>query len=288
MTSLSLLFPVGRVVQGSLYVPQEKDQQGNPLVIKTGPNKGQPTKKYFFALATPKAPGETHWAQTAWGQQMWALAHAAWPQGQANSPSFAFKVEDGDSVVPNKKGRKNSEREGFPGNWIVGFSSSFAPKIVTASGDPILEPGAVKLGYFVEVLGSIASNENSDNPGIYVNHTFVALRGFGPEITTGPDARSVGFGKSALPAGASAAPVGVAAFPALPQPTAVAPAPVMTAVAPAPSFIAPPPPPQPIAVSVPVAPVGPVMTPKAAGQSYAAFISAGWNDGTLRSNGYMV
>jgi hypothetical protein len=29
------------------------------------------------------------------------------------------------------------------------------------------------------------------------------------------------------------------------------------------------------------------MTAKAAGQTYAAFIAAGWNDATLKANGYM-
>lgn len=301
--ALNILFPSGRLVQGDLYTPQTKDQQGNPLVVKTGANAGKPTQKFFFAVAIPKAPGETHWANTAWGQQIWAAGHTAWPQGQAQSAAFAWKIEDGDSAIPNKVGRKNCDREGFPGNWIVNFSSSFAPKIYTANGEQaILEVGAVKLGYYVEVFGTVTSNENASNPGMYVNHSMVALRGYGAEIRTGPDPKAAGFGRSALPVGASAAPVGAASFPAAaaapapaaPPPPAAAPAtvaaPAPTAVAPAPSFIAPPAPGGVPAAPPPpaAAPVGPQMTAKAAGQSYAAFIANGWTDANLRAHGYMV
>lgn len=304
---LNILFPAGRLVQGDLYKPQTKDQQGNPLVIKTGPNAGKPTQKYFFALAIAKAPGEGHWANTAWGKLIWDAGHLAWPQGQAQAPTFAWKVEDGDNAVPNKVGRKNCDREGFPGHWIVNFSSTFAPKIYNTAGEPINEVGAVKTGYYVEVMGSITSNENSSNPGMYVNHNMVALRGYGAEIVSGPDPKAVGFGKSALPAGASAAPTGAAAnFPAAaaaapqaaPPPPAAAPVamaapPPQTAVAPSPSFIAPPAPgagapPPPAAAAPPPPAAGPQMTAKAAGQSYAAFIAAGWTDANLRLHGYML
>lgn len=288
----SILFPVGRAVQGSFYTPYTKDQQGNPLTIKTGPNIGKPTQKYFFAVAIHKNPGEQHWASTAWGAKIWALGNTSWPQGQAGAPTFAWKIEDGDSQIPNKVGKRNCDREGFPGSWIVEFSSSFAPKIVNSAGDLILEPNAIKLGFWVEVLGSVLSNENPGNPGVYVNHSFVALRGYGDEIhagPVGPDPRTLGFGKSVLPPGASAVPTGGAAFPAsLPPPAAAfaPPPPVaapVTPVVPAPAFIAPPPP----APAAPPAAVGPQMTAKATA-SYAAYVSGGWTDALLRQHGLMV
>lgn len=308
-----MLFPVGRLVQGSLYTPQEKDQQGNPLTIKTGPNKGQPTKKWFFAVAIAKALGETHFSQTEWGAKVWAIGHAGFPQGQAQATTFAWKIEDGDSQIPNKNGRKNCDREGFPGHWILNFTSGYAPKIVNAQGEPIIEPGAVKLGWFVAVVGSVDSNEQSTNPGVYLNHNAVALMGYGKEIQTGPDLRAVGFDKLALPAGASAVPVGAPIIPAgmipagagapppppggfgapPPPPAAAvaqAPPPPQVPVQPSQTFIAPPPPPGAAAAPPPppAPPVGPQMTPKAAGQTYAAFIAAGWTDANLRSQGYMI
>lgn len=310
-----ILFPPGRLVQGSLYTPQEKDQQGNPLVAKTGNNKGQPIKKWFFAVAIPKNPGETHFAHTVWGADILAIGRAAFPQGQAESPTFAWKIEDGDSQVPNKNGRKNCDREGFPGNWILNYTSGYAPKIVNAQGEPILEPGAVKLGWWVAVLGSVDSNEQTTNPGIYLNHNAVALMGYGKEIQTGPDLRSVGFDKLALPAGVSAVPLGAPVMPAgmtpvnpgapppppggvpgagAPPPPANpgtgAPPPPQTPVQPSQSFIptgAPPPPPG-GAPPPPPPPSGPQMTPKAAGQTYASFIAAGWSDANLRAHGYLV
>lgn len=310
-----ILFPVGRLVQGSLYTPQEKDQQGNPLTIKTGPNKGQPTKKWFFAVAIAKNPGETHFAHTPWGAEILAIGRAGFPQGQAESPTFAWKIEDGDSQIPNKNGRKNADREGFPGHWILNFTSGYAPKVVNTQGEPILEPGAVKLGWFVAVLGSVDSNEQSTNPGVYLNHNAVALMGYGKEIQTGPDLRAVGFDKLALPAGVSAVPLGAPVMPAgmtpvgagAPPPPpggipgAGAPPPPATVyqapppqvpVQPSQTFIAAgaPPPPPGAAAAPPPPPAAPTMqmTPKAAGQTYASFIAAGWTDANLRSHGYLI
>lgn len=202
-----ILLPPGRLVQGDLYEPQTKDNQGNPLTTKTGPNAGKPRINYFAGMAIPKTPGATHWAHEPWGAKIWAFGHAAWPQGQGQNPSFAWKIEDGDSPIPNKNGRKNSESEGMPGHWIVGVSSSFPPKIFDERGEPMLQPGLVKRGYWCETLISMASNENTQNPGIYLNHQMFAYRAPGKEIQGGPDARAVGFGRAALPAGVTAQPL---------------------------------------------------------------------------------
>jgi len=304
-TQLSnFLFPPGRLVMGSLYKPQDKDAQGAPLVAKSGPNKCAPIVKYYFAVAIPKKPGETHWANTEWGAKIWALGHASWPQGQAQAPGFAWKIEDGDSTVPNKRGRQNALTEGMSGHWVVNFSSGYAPKIVSADGSsPILEVDAVKVGYYVEVLGSIDSNKNPQNPGVYVNHNIVALRGYGPEIRTGIDPRSVGFGKAAAPAGATTAPVGNTMAPpaavAPPAPAAVvpppAPAPVApaapTAVQPHPNFMgapsAPAAPPPPPAAAAPPPPAGPTWKGPA-GSTYDQYKTAGWSDDQMRANGLLA
>ena len=67
---IKILLPVGRIVGGSLYKGQDKDAEGHPLVVKTGPNAGQARVRYYVGYAIPKGQ-ETHWNQTPWGAQIW-------------------------------------------------------------------------------------------------------------------------------------------------------------------------------------------------------------------------
>jgi hypothetical protein len=287
-----------------LYVAQGKDADGKPLVIKNGPQTGQPRVQFAFGLAIPKG-AERHWAETEWGRVVWAVGHASAPQA-AQSPSFAWKVTDGDSQIPNKKGNKPADREGYPGHWVLAFGSSFAPRIYNRDGSqPIAEPGAVKTGYYVQVAGSVAGNDSTQNPGVYLNHELVALQGYGAEITSGPDAASVGFGKGPAPAAMMVQPPGGLPPPGppgavVPPPTTgpAAPAyvPPPVAVTPAPSVLTPPgaaapplPPGLPAApVAPPPAPAAPVLTAKAAGATYAQMVAAGWTEATLRQHGYLA
>lgn len=208
----TILFPPGRIVQGDLYEPQDTDMQGNPLTIKNGQNAGQKRVNFFFALAIPKA-GERAWWETSWGQKVLALANGYWPQGQTQNPRFAWKISDGDDTTPNPEAnmRRNCDREGFPGNWVVRFGSGFATKVYDAAGNPLLTPGLVKRGFWAEVLGSVNSNEQATKPGIYVNHQMVFYRAPDKEIVSGPDPRSVGAGRAALPQGITPQPLGNAA-----------------------------------------------------------------------------
>lgn len=290
MARTDILFPTGRIVAGNLYKPNTTDAEGRPLIYKTGAQKDQPRVDYFFALAIPKG-AEQHWASTEWGQKIWAAGHAFMPQA-GSIPSFAWKVTDGDSQIPNKKGRKPCEREGYPGNWIVSMSSSYAPKIYNRDGSQIItEPDAVKPGYYIQVFGNVDGNASQQQPGVFINHSMVALQAYGPEIIFGPDAAAVGFGGGALPPGATTAPVGGAFSPAPLAPPAppshpamvAPPVSVATAVpAPNPAILAVPPAPAP----APAAPAK-VMTP-AATTTYEAYISAGWTDALLIANGLML
>lgn len=319
----NILTPTGRLVQGSLYTPQDKDADGRPLTVKSGPNAGQPTIRYFFALAIKKG-AEQHWSQTPWGGILWALGHAAWPGGQAQRPDFAWKVKDGDSQIPNKKGRKPCDIEGFPGHWILSFSSSYAPKVVNSNGTAaILEKDAVKIGYYVQVAGTVDSNESTQTPGLYLNHSHVALQGYGPEIVVGPDPASLGFGGGVQPTEMSTTPVGgglpppppapgagvppagsaIPLYPAAPvaggnlppppaPPAYVAPS-APTAVQPHPAILAPPtappaPPPPPAAPAMPPPPPGPTMTAKAGTVTREQYLGAGWTDAQLITNGLMT
>ncbi len=306
MAKVNFTSPVGRIVMGSLYDPSTTDAEGKPLVVKTGPNMGQPRVNYFFALAIPKG-AEPHWAHTPWGQQIWNVGNQAFPNA-AQSPAFAWKIEDGDSQIPNKKGRKPCENEGWPGHWIVKFSGGFAPKVYQQEGSgyvQILQKDFCKPGYYVEVAGSVDGNGSQSQPGVYLNHSMVCFRAYGPEISFGPDVASAGFGAAPLPAGASMtppagvipmpqaavaapaplAPVGSVPMPPAPAPVAHAPIPVI----PNPAFVQVPPP-APVPMAPPPAPAIPVrqMTPAAGGVTYEAYLQAGWSDAQLVQNGLMV
>lgn len=258
---INITSPVGRIVMGSLYDPSTTDAEGKPLVVKTGPNAGQPRVNYFFALAIPKG-AEPHWAHTAWGQQIWQVGNQAHPNA-AQSPAFAWKIEDGDSQIPNKKGRKPVDNEGWRGHWILKFSGGFAPKVYQQEGAgyvQVMQKDFCKPGFFVEVAFSVEGNGSSSQPGVYLNHSMVCFRAYGTEITFGPDVASAGFGQSALPAGASMTPPAGA----IPMPGAPAAAPAMPPLPGAPAGYAMPGVPGiPGAVPVPLAPAGSVPMPYA-------------------------
>lgn len=300
--------PVGRLVGGSLYKGKTTDDKGNPLIVKTGANKGQQRTEYSFAQAIPKIPGQ-HWANyprhrpdsPSWGEAIWAEGNRAFPN-MAQNPAFSWKVIDGDSTIPNKKGKRPCDREGYPGNWVLWFSSGTPPTIWNANGsERITQEDAVKPGYFIQVMGNVAGNGSDESPGVYLNHSMVALAGYGPEIIMGPDVEAAGFGQGVqLPPGASSTPVAGFAPPAVPSaPVPQTPAaPPQVPVTPNPGFVtgagaAMPPTPAsvpsvPAAPQVPVPPAGPQMTAKANGVSYATFIGQGWTDALLREHGYMV
>jgi hypothetical protein len=325
--------PVGRIVMGDLYKANTTDAEGKPLTVKNGPNTGQPTVAYFFALAIPKGP-EPHWAHTVWGNVIWNIGNQAFPDA-AKAADFAWKVVDGDSPTPGKlfkgkPGKAPRENEGWAGNWVIKFKSTFAPKvyqIVNGQAEPVLTEGFCKAGYYAEVLFDVDSNQSSMNPGVFVNAKMVCFRGFGPEITSGPDVNEVGFGAAPLPAGVSTIPLAsgvplpstttgipspmglpasplqpatlpAASVPVIPQPqflqmpaaalpTGQFPAPAAAAL---PTSIALPASPSsvPAPPLPPAPPAGPTMTAKAGGASYETFIQAGWTPATMIAQGYMT
>jgi hypothetical protein len=304
--------PVGRLVMGSLYKPGTTDAEGKPLTIKNGTNAGQPRVNYFLALAIQKGQ-EQHWAQTPWGALIYQTGHTAFPQAALHH-SFAWKIEDGDSTVPNKKGKKPCDQEGYKGHWILKFGGGSAPSVwKSENGDlvQILESNFVKTGYYIRIAGSVDGNNSTQNPGVYINHQKVLFAGYGEEIVFGISAEEA-FGNApvALPPGASAVPL-ASAFPASgmapappaapPVPSFVPAAPVMPAPA---TVIAPPvvpvvpnlgflqvplPPAPPVVPMVAPPPAsGPKMTAKANGVSREAYIAGGWSDALLIAEGYMT
>lgn len=322
--SLTLTTPVGRIVGGSIYEPNTTDAEGKQLVYKTGPDQGKPRVDYYIAVAVPKG-AEKHWAETTWGAKIWQFGHQAFPN-VAQSPTFAWKITDGDSQIPNRKGRKPCDQEGHKGHWILKFSGSYAPAVfVQENGafQQVTTPGYVKPGYYIEMQFNVKSNGSAQQPGLYLNHIQLCFRGYGPEITFGPDVASAGFGAAPLPAGASmtpppsAAPMpmstvpavpGVPAIPAAPPVPGIPAAPMVPAGVPVPT--APTAPPLPVTpnpqfagipavpgVPVPSVPAAPPAPPPAAPvrqmtalatAPYETYIQSGWTDALLIAHGYMT
>lgn len=323
---IEFMLPVGRMVQGDLYEPNDKDADGNPLRVKNGPNAGQPRVEYFLAVAIPKEPGKQWW-ETSWGAKILQAGQQFFPQHMQN-PEFSWKVVDGDEQRPRGERQvRNCDREGFPGNWIVKLASGFAPKALNANGtEELTQPGAIKCGYYVQVLGNATGNNSTQRPGLRLNPVGVALAGYGPEIVQRRDFSQAGFG-GALPAGASPTPIGVSSMPAAmpgaaPAMPGAAPAaaavPVMPGAAPAAAVLGAAPSPVPGALpgaapampaampgvavqpnpaflqvpSAPApaapAPAAHQMTAKAAGVPYESWRAQGWTDQQLVEHGYMV
>lgn len=280
-----ILYPVGRLVGGSVYRSNPVLENDNKTP-KIGAD-GLPRKLYSFGVAFAKTPGQ-NWSASEWGAKIWAEGHAGFPNGECQARAFAWKVTDGDSTIPNKRGNKPAENEGYPGNWVVWFSGSYAPKLCDAKGSPESQvtymdgQERIKPGHYVQVFGTCKDNKPSQSPGVYQNFVMVAHAGFGLEIASSVsvDASKVGFGATPLPVGASATPLGQMAAPAAPVTAPVAP-PVTRPSAP---IV-----PNPAFLQAPVAPTAPVrtMTAKASGHTYESMCAAGWTDATLIANGYM-
>lgn len=314
MTSVNFTTPVMRYVQGDVFVAQEKDAQGNPLVVKTGPNAGQPAPRFFAAGAIPK--NDPAWP--AFEQILKQVAAASFPHlfpqgpnGPCVNPNFSYKIVDGDGVDQN--GKPNNQKEGFAGHWVLRFSTSFKPGVYPKGQydqmHQIQDKNLFRRGYYFRIAGTASGNDNAQRPGIYLNMNLIEHCGYGPEIVSGPSAQDAfGSAPAVLPPGASATPLaGTAPAAVAPQampapmqpsaptptayPTSPAPQPYtgymqpQTAVpAPTPAPMAPPPAPAPMAP--PAAPAR-VMTAKAAGAPYESFVAQGWNDDMLRQHGYM-
>ena len=277
--SETITTPVGRLVEGSLYQGSDRDVNGQPKLFKKGKNVGQPRYDFYFALAIKKGH-EIHWNQTDWGQVIDRVAKTAFPQGQWQHPDFSWKVVDGDSTILNKgkPPRRPCDKEGFRGHWVLKFSRPFAPKIYNFDGSQqLLEENYVNPGDYIQVHALVDGNNSAQQPGMYLNHLMIAFAGYGERIVLAADPKSVGFGQSPLPAGASTTPL--AAF--VPPVSQIATPPMPASY---PQILTPPPV---AAAPAPLAPPQRVMSPTAQG-TYEQYRAAGWTDEQLIQNGLMV
>jgi hypothetical protein len=271
-----ILTPVGRLVMGSLYKARTKDINGKQIVNK----QGEDSQSFFFALAIAKGT-ETHWNQTEWGAKIWNAGTAAVPQPGAG---FSWKVVDGDSqeINPNSLAKNPVAPrtiEGYPGHWVLSFSSQFAPKIYDEKGTrEITENNFVNPGDYIQVFGTVLGHA-PPNPGVYLNHSLVAFSGYGKRISSAfeYDASEVGFGNAPKPAGISTVPIGQAFSPPVNSVSLVAPIiPVVPHLG---------------ILNVPVPPAtAPVrqMLPAAGGATYEQLRTNGWTDATLIQHGMMA
>ncbi len=224
-----ILTPVGRLVSGDCFDPQTKDAENNPLIIKTGPNAGKPRVNYYLGLAIAKSePGYQALSEVIMNEARTGFPQLFDAQGNCTNPAFSFKITDGDSTIPNSKGKKPCDNVGYPGHWVLHFSGSYAPKCCRMNNgvaEDIIDPLMLKRGYYIRIYGSVASNGSTQQPGIYLNHSRVELVGYGQEIASGVSAAVAFAGPAAvLPAGASATPVAPESTIATPAAPGTAPA----------------------------------------------------------------
>ena len=203
---IEITTPVGRLVGGHPMVQHQviDENTKQPKLDSSG----QPQMQTYIGLAIPKGQ-ETDWKQTPWGQAIYQEAVNSWPNGEYQMPTFAWKVVDGDSAVPNRRGNKPCDREGYPGHWIINASSFFTIKCYNRGQyephQAIQRKEAIKPGDYCRMVINVKGNNPSQSPGVYVNPDLFELYQAGQEIvlSTGPSAaETFGATEAALPAGA--------------------------------------------------------------------------------------
>jgi hypothetical protein len=224
---MSLITVTGRLIQGNLYTPSDKDSDGNLRTIKTGPNAGKPKSSYYIGVAIPKTAAA--WWSEPWGAQALAIVQQDWPRGEfSQRTDFAYKILDGDK--PTTTGKTIAHGAGC---WVIRLESMVQPALWNSNGSArLVEPNAIKTGYWVQVAFDYKGNGQATKPGMYANPVHVALAGYDTEIVGGPDVALAGFGGAALPAHVSTTPIGGAPLAAMGVPAPAA-APALPPAAPA-------------------------------------------------------
>jgi hypothetical protein len=225
--------PVGRIVNGH---PMEHrgvtDSKTKQPVIGAD---GQPVTEVYFGFAIPKG-SETHWRETAWGMPIWNAGATGYPQHHMGR-DFSWKIVDGDDQTPNRKGNIPANQEGYPGHWVVHFTTRFGVTCYMdghfAPHEAIQNPKQFKRGDYGRVVFDTRDNRvngaDAQTPGVYVNPVFFAFVEAGQEIKgAAPDAAAA-FGAPA----ATQAPTATQAPAATPAPVAT---PAPTDIQPVPGF----------------------------------------------------
>lgn len=174
---MEIITPVGRIVGGHPMVMNDvKDPRTGE--IKMSADGVTPRKELYFGLAIPKN-GETHWNQTSWGATIATTAATDWPNGEHGAATFAWKITDGDSAVPNKVGKKPCDKEGYPGHWVINLSTALPVKCYHVGNyDPmaqIQDKNEIKPGDYGRAAINVKGNAPSQSPGVYLNPTLFEL-----------------------------------------------------------------------------------------------------------------
>lgn len=231
--TVELKFENCRLVNGHpMKRTQITDKAGQPVINADGSAKTD----CYFGLAIPKTPG-TDWKQTDWGKKIVQAAAAGWTNGEYDAAGFSWKIADGDSTIPNKKGKVPASRPGWVGHWILHCSTQFFVKCYHINKyDPmeqIQNPAEIKPGDYCKALLQVKANFPSESPGVYLNPSIFVLERPGEEIVLDSGttaAEAFGGGTPAQVQHTSVTP------PATPNPAAAAAPPVQ----PAPEFLTPP------------------------------------------------
>lgn len=288
--------PVGRIVQGSVAMQQQKDVDTNQPMTDA---QGNPVMGTFIALAFPKVlpNGQPNAEFDAFFGQLRQVAAASWPAlfpqgaaGQCVNPRFSWKYQDGDGT--DQSGKSVADKPGFKGNHILRFFTSFPIRCFHegkfAAHEEIQKPeDIIKRGYWVRLFGEAKSNNATGTqvPGISLYPKLLSFVERGEEIVSGPDAQAA-FGNAAVgwrpPASASPIPTGGA----LSVPSVAVPAVSVPSVA-APAISVPVPG---AAAAVPTPPAGPVVAPALAAQgiTWPMLQQQGWTEESARAAGHIV
>jgi hypothetical protein len=162
-----------------------------------------PMMEFYYAVAIEKVSSQnngmldTDWRQTPWGNDILNAAVEGWPNGEHMQATFAWKIVDGDSPVPNKNQSIPNQQEGFPGHWIIQVRSGFATASFHAGRylpeQVIQNSNEIKRGDYVRVQVSVKGNSPSKSAGIYINPMMFELSRAGVQIMSAnaPDASNV-------------------------------------------------------------------------------------------------
>lgn len=205
--SVEILFPVGRLVAGHPMFPSPVTDNDDKPVLDAA---GAPVTERYIGVAIAKG-AEQHWNQTVWGAQIWGAAQDpvnGYPDGEIGSPSFSWKIVDGDSTVPNKNKKRPCDQEGYARCWVIHMSTRIVyPCYHVGKYDPvqaIQNKDDIKKGYKCRVFAMVKGNKPSKSPGVYINPSLFEMTAIDTEIVsvgTGPSAADVfGGGQVSTPA----------------------------------------------------------------------------------------
>lgn len=178
-----LVTPEGRIVKGHpmkrVGITKKNEAGQDVKKMIDGPNGTQvQATETFVAFAIPKN-GSTDWKTTPWGQVINAQALQDWPNGETNTPTFSWKIIDGDSQIPNKNMNKPCDQEGYPGNWVLILSTQIPYKCFKNGNytDALIDVNEIKTGDYgrFKIVTTGNNAPRGKTPGMYMNPVLFSM-----------------------------------------------------------------------------------------------------------------